>query len=350
MQLSKIISGNKKLFFSRNKIYLIIVFFVFLPALLIFTFFSPNYYDYKVQVQLEIKKGETLSQIVDTLYSRKIIPNRTNMKIAAFIYGAERKLKAGRYNIPNGLSYLKMVELFIEGSPASEILVTFGEGIWQMEIAEILHKQLGIDSAKVMGLSKSKSFLNSLRLSVDNLEGYLLPESYYFYSNSSAEEVLRKLKEEMDKIFINEKDQKRMKELNMTEHEVLTLASIIDGESNLVSEFKTISGVYHNRLKKRIPLQADPTLQYLVREKRKNKVLLKDLDIKSKYNTYKYVGLPPSPINNPGKDAIIAALYPENHKYLYFVANGQGGHYFSTNFAEHSKNIELYRRWRISQK
>ena len=134
----------------------------------------------------------------------------------------------------------------------------------------------------------------------------------------------------------------------MDKNKILTMASIIDGESNLVNEFKRISGVYHNRIKKGWKLQADPTVQYLVRQKRKkvNRIFYKDLEIDSKYNTYKYYGLPPTPINNPGKEAILAALYPEKHDYYFFVADGNGGHHFAKNHKEHQINVNRYRTWR----
>lgn len=345
-----IIEDNKKNLFTRSEIYLLIAFFVFILSILVFTFFAPNYYDLPAPVRLDISKGETLSQVIDTLYKKKIIPNKTNMKIAAYLYGADRKIKAGRYNIPNGLSYLQLIEQLINPSPPLQIFVTIPEGIWQTELAKLLQENLGIDSAKVMELSKSKSFINSLGLEINNLEGYLLPDSYYFYSNSTAEEVLRKLKLEMDKIFENPKIQSRMRELKMTKEQILTLASIIDAESNYIPEFKRISGVYHNRLKRKMLLQADPTVQYLIRNRKNKKVYYKDLDIDSRYNTYKYLGLPPSPINNPGKDAIIAALFPEKHNYLYFVANGMGQHNFSKNQIEHAQNVAQYRQWLRNQK
>ena len=339
--------SNKQII-TRNQLLIVVSFFAFVLAILLFTFFSPNHYKQAEPVEIDIPLGSTLTQVVDTLYSRAIIPSKVNMKIIAYLYGAEKKVRAGRYNIPNDLSYIKLMELLIEGSPMSQILVTLPEGIWQSEVAQILHRNLNIDSAKVMELSKSKSFLNFLNLDVNNLEGYLLPESYYFYSNTNAEEILRKLKQEMDKFF-TPRLEARMKELKMTKNQILTLASIIDGESNLVSEFKTISGVYHNRLKKGMALQADPTVQYLIRDKRKNRVLKKDLLINSKFNTYKYTGLPPAPINNPGKDAIMAALYPEKTDYLFFVANGNGGHMFSKTLNEHEQNVSKYRQWRRNQ-
>jgi len=335
-------------FFTRNESYLFASFFGFVLGLLIFTFYTPNYYKQPEPVILEINRGLTFSEIIDTLYERRIIPSKTNIKIVTYLYGAEKKIKAGRYKIPNGLSYVQLVELLMTGMPAKQVLVTIPEGIWQSELAQILHNDLGIDSANVMELSKSKPFLNSLGLEANNLEGYLLPETYYFYSNTTLVEVLRKLKLQMDKLFTTEVEQ-RMIELKINKNQILTLASIIDGESNMVSEFNTIAGVFYNRLKKRMPLQADPTIQYLVRDKRKNRVLYKDLEIKSKFNTYKNLGLPPSPINNPGKDAILAALYPEKHSYLYFVADGNGGHIFASTFEQHEKNVSKYRQWRRNQ-
>lgn len=339
---------STKRILSRNQFYVVALFFIFVLAVLLFTFFSPNYYEHESPYRIDIKRGESLTNVIDTLYEHKLIPSKLKMKIITFVYGAEKKVKAGRYDIPNGLSYVKLVELLVNGSPTEQVSVTLPEGIWQSEIAQILRENLNIDSSRVIDLSTSRSFINSLDLNTKSLEGYLLPETYYFYPNSTAEEILRKLKLQMDKVFTLEIEN-RMAELKMTKHQILTLASIIDGESNLVSEFRTISGVYHNRLKIGMALQADPTVQYLIRDRHKNKILKKDLLINSKFNTYKYSGLPPAPINNPGKDAIMAALYPEKHNYLFFVANGSGGHSFSYSTDEHEQNVMKYRLWRKTQ-
>lgn len=334
--------------FSRKDLIIIVAFFAFVLALLLFTFFSPNYYDSKETVIIDIPKGATLTQVIDSLYEREVIPNKTNMKIAAFITGAHKNIKAGRYFIPNGLNYLRLIELLTTEAPIEQISVTIPEGIWQFELAKLFKEKLGLDSAKIVNLSKSKSFIGSLGLNVDYLEGNLLPETYFFYPNSTEEEVLRRLKNEMDKIFTSGVG-KRLKDLKMTRQEILTLASIIEAESNIFSEYKTISGVYHNRLKRGMALQADPTVQYLIRERKNKKVFFKDLEINSKYNTYKYAGLPPGPINNPGKQAIIAALYPEKNNYMYFVADGTGGHRYSVSYDEHTLNVSRYRQWRNSQ-
>jgi len=312
---------------------------------MIYVFFCPNYYDRDEPVILDIPKGIGLSEAIDALYDKEVIPSKTNLRIAAFIFGAETKIKAGRYEIPNGLSYFELIDLLIEGQPDEQELVTIPEGIWQKKLAGLLKNQINVDSTHFMELSQDKNFLKSLGINANTLEGYLLPETYYIYSNSSAEEVIKKIKTEMDKIFIDSVVD-RMEELSMNKHQILTLASIIDGESNVVSEYKKISSVYHNRLKKGIKLQADPTVQYLKRDGKHNKIYYKDLEIDSRYNTYKYFGLPPGPINNPGKDAIYAALYPEESDYYFFVADGNGGHIFAKSLSEHNRNVNRYREWR----
>jgi UPF0755 protein len=346
----KLIGSDKdSAVFMRKDIIVVVSFFAFILALLLFTFFSPNYYYDEKPIVIDVPKGATLTQVIDSLYEKKVISNKTNMKIASFIYGSDKKIKAGRYYIPNGLNYFRLIDLLTGKMHNGQISVTIPEGIWQFDLASILKKKLGIDSTRVIELSRSKSFIYSLGLNTNNLEGYLLPETYYFYPHSTAEEILRKLKNEMDRVF-TPKIEKRMKELKMTRHQILTLASIIEAESNIFSEYKIISSVYHNRLRRGMALQADPTVQYLIRERKKKKVYWKDLDINSRYNTYKHPGLPPGPINNPGKDAIMAALYPDRNNYLYFVADGTGGHTYSKSFTEHSENVTRYREWRNNQK
>lgn len=337
----------KKAIFTRNEINLVVGFFAFLLALLLFTFYSPNYYDADEPIVIEIPKGATLNSVVDSLYSNNVISNKSILKITAFLYGAETKIKHGTYDIPNGLSYVELVELLIKGVPNEQIRVTIPEGIWQESLANLLEKDLKISKKLFLQLSVNSALLEKLGINSISLEGYLLPETYYFYPNTSAESVIKKLHSEMENFLQPHRDQ--MAKLDMTENQILTLASIIEGETSKGDEYKIISGVYHNRLKKGMALQADPTIQYLVRHKRKNKVYFKDLEIDSPFNTYKYTGLPPGPINNPGKQAIVAALYPDENDYYFFVADGTGGHAFAETYSEHQQNVNNYRRWRRSQ-
>ncbi len=331
---------------SKNEKLIVAALTGFFLGIIIYAFFTPNYGLGQESVEITIKKGTPLRVVIESLYNKKIIPNKFNMRVASFIYNAEKKLKAGTYKIPNGLTYFELLGILLEGRAADQKFVTIQEGIWQHKLAQLLRREMKIDSSHFMELSNKAAFINKLNLNVNNLEGYLLPDSYFFKMNSTAEEIIAKLKYEMDKVFATDSIQSRLQNIGMSKHEILTLASIIEGESNKIEEFKRISGVYHNRLKKGIKLQADPTVQYLIRHrKRNNKVYFKDLEINSPSNTYLYYGLPPNPINNPGKDAIIAALYPEKHNFIYFVADGNGGHVFSKTYAQHIINVKNYRAW-----
>lgn len=320
-------------------------------GIFLYAFLTPNYYKQLGPVEFFIPKGASLTSVIDGLYKSKIIKSKFAFKAAAIISDAQSGIKAGRYEIPNGLSYFGLVDLILEGQPEAATLVTIQEGIWQPKLAKLFATEMNINEKVFNSLSTDKKFIKSLGLESNSLEGYLLPDTYYFNNSSSEEDILRKLYRETQKFF-NDTLLNRLKEIGFTLNEVLTLASIVDGETNIESEFRTISGVYHNRLKRGMRLQADPTVQYLIRNKRKrpNKIYYKDLEIKSPYNTYRVKGLPPSPINNPGKSAILAALYPEEHKYLYFVATGNGGHKFAKSISEHNKNVREYRRNRRKNK
>ncbi len=340
------IKKSKKL--SKDEIYLIIAFFAFFCGVFLFTFYTPNYFEQKEPIELTINRGMSLNEVIDSLCTKNVIPGKTPLKIAAFLYFAENKIKAGNYKIPNGLSYFELLELFLKGAPEPQIKITIQEGIWQHRLAGLLQEEIHIDSARFMHLSSDKGFIKSLGLNVPDLEGYLLPNTYYFYEKSSERDIIKKLAREMDKVFTPEVKY-QMRKMRFSKNKILTLASIIEGESNNVEEFKRISGVYHNRLRKGYKLQADPTVQYLKRHRKHNKIYYKDLEIDSPFNTYLNYGLPPRPINNPGKEAILAAVYPEKHSYLYFVADGTGGHRFAKSLNEHNKNVSYYRNWRSQQ-
>ena len=261
---------------TNNEYFLIIGLWSFVLGFLVFSFLGPISYEGKSPRVFVVNQGDSFSTVVKNLCKEKIISNSTTINIAAFLYSADTKVKAGQYSIPKRFNYFELIELFLKGVPAVQVKVTIPEGIWQHNLAKILEEKLGLNSKKILHLSTNKSFLNSLNIVADNLEGYLLPNTYYFYETSDEVDVITKLKSEMDKIFENEDVIQQMSKLNMNKNEILTLASIIDGETNLDSEVKLISGVYHNRLKKGMLLQADPTVQYLKRHHRsKNKVYFK---------------------------------------------------------------------------
>ncbi|MCS7053482.1 MAG: endolytic transglycosylase MltG [Ignavibacterium sp.] len=333
---------------TRNQFFIVVAsFFIFL-GVGYYLFFLPIGYNIKEPLRFEIKKGESINSITERLYANGILKNRLLFKIAVFIYGAERNIKAARYKIGKNLSYLDLVELFVFGPADYLKKVRIFDGSTINNIAQSLSQEIKIDSSEFLSLTSDLNFLRSLNLNTNSLEGYLLPDDYELYENSSSKEVIlifvNNLKE-----FWNDSLDNQAKNLKLTQHEVLTLASIIEGETNYPDEMKLISAVYHNRLKKGMKLQSDPTVQYALNRPWK-RLYYTDLKIDSPYNTYKYYGLPPGPINNPGKEAIIAALYPADVDYLFFVADGSGKHKFGKTYKEHLDNVKEYRKWLKTKK
>jgi UPF0755 protein len=207
---------------------------------------------------------------------------------------------------------------------------------------------IGIDGEKFILLCRDDDIIREHGIAAKSLEGFLMPETYSFYWETDEREIIERMLEGFDSFYNNDSLLKRQNELEMTQLKILTLASIVEAESNVDSERPIIAGVYWNRLRKKMRLEADPTVQYALREGRR--LNYQDLDIDSPYNTYRHTGLPPGPINNPGKSSILAALYPQRHDYLYFVATGVGGHFFAKSYSNHQNNIRKYHRARREMK
>lgn len=336
-----------KKFLNRKEIIAVVIVFITVLAIGYLTFFTSNYYSAEEPIIFEIKESESFTSVAERLLALEIIPSKTNFRIAAFIYGAETSIRAARYKIPNGLNYLELLDLFLNG-PADflrSIRVNDGQTIkW---LSAKVRRDLNVDSTSFFNLTHDLQFIKSLGLKVSSLEGYLFPGTYKVYERSSPEEVINIFYDGF-KEFWNDTLKLRAEEIGFTIHQILTLASIIKGETHLVEEMPRISGVYHNRLRIGMRLQADPTIQYLLPGGWR-RLLYEDLRIESPYNTYRYAGLPPGPINNPGRNPILAALYPEENKYLYFVADGSGGHKFASTYSEHLKYVREYRRWLRNQ-
>ena len=332
-----------------NKFQWAIIVAVFVGIVLVgyITFFTSNHFDKPAPFIFEIKDGESFTSVTGRLFEQSIIPSKFNFKVAGFIYGAQTKIKAARYKIPNDLSYLELIDLFVNGPADYLRAIKINDGQTIKWLGAKVRRHVKIDSTAFVNLATDKEFIKSLGLNVSTLEGYLFSKKYKIYENSSPEEAIKIFYKGFTDFFTDSLKQ-RAKKIGLTVHQILTLASIIKGETDLVEEMPTISTVYHNRLKIGMRLQADPTIQYLLPGGWR-RLTFEDLRIDSPYNTYKFTGLPPGPINNPGKNAIMAALYPDKNNYLYFVANGKGGHRFSKTYSEHLKNVTLYRKWLQTQ-
>ena len=296
---------------------------------------------------ITVSKGESFKQVTDSLESAGILRNRTLFDVAGRVLGLTTKMQIGKYRFKSGSSNTDILENLRNGMTLVSITVTIPEGLRATRHAKIFTRLLGIDSVRFMSFVYDTLFIRSLGISSNSLEGYLLPNTYEFYWQTDEVDIIKMMVSELSNV-LNDSLREKAAAWQLSVHEVLTLASIVEAETAVDSERAVVAGVYHNRLKKRMRLEADPTIQYIL-EDGPRRLRYSDLRRESPYNTYRRYGLPPGPINNPGKESIIAVLFPVRHKYLFFVANGEGGHAFTRTFAEHRLAIRVLRKKRVEQ-
>jgi UPF0755 protein len=295
----------------------------------------------KVWKEVQVTEGMSLAAIAGTLQDEGIIRYRGYFQIIGRLQGFSRKVRVGYYGLNTSMSLWTVLRHLRKGKVIEyEVVVPEGYNLYQ--IGWILSRTPLISQPhEFINLVKKKAYVRSLGVEADTLEGYLFPDTYYLPKGIKLEDIPKRMVQRYRVVFSASK-RKRAEEIGFTEQQIITLASIVEKEAKVDSERKLISAVYHNRLKKGMKLQADPTAVYGTKAWI-TKITRKDLKRKSPYNTYLHKGLPPGPIANPGEGAILAALYPENVDYLFFVAQGDGSHYFSTDFGSHEKAIGRYR-------
>jgi UPF0755 protein len=281
-----------------------------------------------------IKEGDNLHQIIGRLKEANLITNGTSLLILAEILDRDQHIQAGKYNIKKGITLFSILGELSQGKVILKS-VTIPEGSTVFEIGGILKREIQIDSAEFVRASENGQIARSMNLPVSNLEGYLFPETYKLTWGISPEKVARIMVEQFRKVF-SDSLLERAKEFNFSLPEVITLASLIEAEAKEEKERSIISAIFHNRLRLGMFLQSCPTVTYGLPDFDRP-LTLKELERDSPYNTYKYPGLPPGPICNPGKASILAALYPANVDYLYFVSQGNGSHIFSRTLNEHNR-------------
>lgn len=307
-------------------------------------FYGANTFTETDQMLFTVSRGQSFATIVDSLESRGIIRSRSLFVFVARVLGRTTRMQVGRYVFPSGISNLELVRVLTEGAGTLSIQVTIPEGLRATAQARILARTIGIDSARYMQLVGDAQLARELGIPARSLEGFLMPETYRFSWQPDEMEVVRRLVGEFN-AFYTDSLRARARDLGWTTMQVMAMASIVEGEAMLDAERGRISGVYHNRLRSGMHLQADPTVQFFL-DGAPRRVLYSDLKVNHPYNTYRNRGLPPGPVNNPGKASILAALYPERHHYLFFVANLNGGHWFTRTYAEHQRFVREYRRLR----
>ncbi len=332
--------------FPRNKFLLLslgllLLFFIF--GLYWFLFVPPS--KTALAKLIFVKKGTHLKKVSEILKQEGVIKNRHFFILLATVLGEKAKIKAGEYEFHTQMLPLEVLDALVKGQ-AKHHLVTIPEGYNLSQIAQLLEDLNLVEKKGFLQKASSPAFINALGLSQfagPTLEGYLFPETYHLFREMDSEEVIQMMVYQFKKVFgpdlVN-----RASELGISEKEVVILASIIEKETPLPEEKPLISAVFHNRLKRKIPLQSDPTVIYGIKNFNGN-LTKEHLMRPTPYNTYLIAGLPPTPICNPGKDSLLAAVRPAPVPYLYFVSKNDGSHFFSSDIEEHNRAVWKYQKY-----
>lgn len=292
-------------------------------------------------VRVDVVAGEPFRTTAEKLEAAGLVPSARVLTLWARWHGIDRQIQHGAYQFREPLSPLALVEKMQSGE-AMVIRVTLPEGVTAREVAAILERQgLGSES-EYLDLIRDASFVHSLGVTADSLEGYLFPDTYLFSPLDPATRILATLVARFNGVFDPEMAAEA-ENRSLTRHQVVTLASLVEKETARSEERPLVAAVFRNRLAKSMPLQADPSVIYGIQNFNGN-LTRRDLETPTPYNTYTFAGLPPGPISNPGRDSLVAALKPADVDYLYFVAREDGTHEFSRSLAEHTRAVNRYQR------
>ena len=296
----------------------------------------------EVVVNFDIPTGSNSRTIAKRLAAERLIRSAHAFRLLVRHRGIGRRLQAGTYALRRNMSLSDILNEFEKGQ-VTLVSWTVPEGLTRGTIAELWEVSGFGTATAFQEAAEADDLLERYGIPEDKtVEGYLFPNTYKFAKGTTGENVVEMMLGEFQNRWIETFDD-AARDLGLTRHEIVTLASIIEKEAQVESERPRISSVFHNRLKRKWRLQADPTVLYALGNP--ERLLTKaDLRVDSPYNTYKYKGLPPGPIASPGIDSIIAALHPEKTDYLYFVAIGEGKHHFSKTLSEHNRIVRKMRR------
>lgn len=294
-------------------------------------------------VRVDVARGTPFNVVVKDLHERGLVRRDWPLRAYARLRRWERKVQSGTYAFAVGERPVDLLDKMVRGD-VLKIPVTVREGLTVWEISGAFGRA-GIDSVAILDATRDPVICEKLDIPVPSLEGYLFPDTYHVPFGVSASDVVAQMLDRLDEVF-DEATRARASEMGMTAHAVLTLASIVEAEAQVPGERSLIAGVYHNRLRRGMRLEADPTVAYAMGGYR-GRLFFKDLEIESPYNTYRNPGLPPGPICSPGVASIRATLYPDTTiTALYFVARGDGSHIFSLTLREHEAAIREIRSTR----
>jgi UPF0755 protein len=291
-----------------------------------------------------IPTGSTYSRVLDSLEKHLIIANRDIFNWVAQKKNYPSLVKAGRYVVEEKMSYFSLINMLRSGSQ-EPVRLTFTSIRTVAQLAGRIGKQIEADSARISDFLSDPENYRKDGFTRENVISVFIPNTYEFYWNTSASGFYTRMLKEYRRFWTDARMSKARSE-DLTPVEVAILASIIDEEVAKVSEKPRIAGVYLNRLKRGIPLQACPTIKFALNDFTITRVLNKHLQVDSPYNTYRHKGFPPGPIGCPTIEGLDAVLNAEKHDYLYFAAKADfsGYHNFSRSLAEHNRYANEYQR------
>jgi len=286
-----------------------------------------------------IEKGESLAHISNRLADQGLVKNRFLFRLLVEYRKVSKKIQSGEYALSSSMTPEELLAIIVKGRVILHRL-TIPEGM-NLEETALLVEMAGFGTREdFLNLTRDPGITANLKVPADNLEGYLFPETYFFPRTTTQKEIIQQMVHRFHKVFTPQW-QERSHALGFSIHEIVTLASIIEKETGDSSERPIISSVFHNRLKKGMRLESDPTVIYGIFDFNGN-ITKKDLMTLTPYNTYKIEGLPKGPIANPGRLSLESALFPITSDFLFFVSKKDTTHKFSTNFKDHNRAVEEY--------
>ena len=333
---------------------------LFLAIILISFILFGSYYGYRIyhrmyaenvtlldkeHTYIHIPTGSKYAEVINILEDTGVITNIESFKWVSSRMGYPYSVKAGRYKLKHGMNNKELVTLLRAGLQ-TPVRLTFTGFRTPQQLAQRISRQIEADSAEIANAFLSDKTPNLYGFNQQTFIAMFIPNTYEFFWNTNSKGFFDRMKKEYDRFWTEEK-KKQANDIGLSQVKVSTLASIVEEETIKADERPRVAGVYINRLKRGIPLQADPTIKFAMGNFTLRRILTKHLTVDSPYNTYKNRGLPPGPINAPSISSIKAVLNYENHKYLYMCAKPDysGYHAFAKTLSEHNQNAREYQRF-----
>lgn len=345
---------------KKTEIIAILIIFIFIFGAISLFYLSLPVAREQTEKVFEIKKGESIFEIAKHLEEEGFIKNRYLFVGLAVLRGKERQLKAAKYILSPSMTPQEILDILSKGK-TPVVKITIPEGWSLKEIAQYLEdKNLcqkeeffeivgwpGVDYSKEKNLSQAQDFSNEFPFLKDkpknvSLEGYLFPDTYFVKRTATCQEIVKMFLENFSKKLTPDL-QEEIKKQKKTIFEIVTMASLLEKEVKTKEDKEIVAGILWKRQKAGIPLQVDATISYITGRKT-TKITFEELQIDSPYNTYKYLGLPLGPISNPGIESILAAIYPKQSNYWYYLSTPEGETIFSKTLFQHNKNKAKYLR------